>query len=83
MQTKISDTDALYELLSKYEFVKENHIKKSPRQIVLTTSNNGLIKIDVEFNELMVRRDGKKIYAKEYDYINLDISDAIIDAIKG
>lgn len=81
MSTKISDTDELYNLLSNYEFIKSSEIKKSPRQIVINTQSNSSIKIDVEFNEITVKRNGKKIYGKEYTFIVLDIADAIIDSI--
>lgn len=83
MSIKSSDTDELYNLLSNYEFIKQNEIKKSPRQIVINTSSHGSIKIDIEFNEITVKRDGKQIYNIEYNYIVLDIADAIIDKIKG
>lgn len=76
--------DQLYNLLKKYEFVKEGSIKKSIKDVIIDHPDEGKIVVTHEFGEIVVKVNNKQVLSFELlkkDHVDQDDADKIIDKV--
>lgn len=76
--------DQLYNLLKKYEFVKEGSIKKSIKDVIINHDDKGKIVVTHEFGEVVVTVNGKQVLSFDLlkkDHVDQDDADKIIDKV--
>lgn len=80
-ENKESAVDTFIKLFKKYEFFDEVKDFKTSATRITFNVEDVKVKVELSLGEVIVTKDGKKVYSNDFDYVEQSLVDAVVDAI--